>query len=92
MRCMECGRVTVPHSDGICSVCGLQAEREAAELVDETPVERWQVGDKTVVVKGLPPRTRLDDICAEHPDKPIADSVLYAPDAQKEFMIRHAGG
>lgn len=92
MRCMQCDRVIAAHSDGICSVCELEDERELGEWLGDTPAERWQVGDKTVEVKGLLPRMPLDDTCAERPDKPVADSVLYAPDAQKEFTIRHGGG
>ncbi len=92
MRCMECGRVTTAQSDGICSVCEQSGERELAEFLGDTPAERWQFGGKIVDVKGMPPRTRPEDTCAEHPDKPVADSVLYAPDAQREFTIRHGGG
>lgn len=93
MRCVQCDRVVAARSDGICSVCELEGERELAEWLDETPAERWQVGDKTVDIKGLlPAPTRLADTRAQHTDKPVADSVLYASDAEREFMIRHAGG
>lgn len=92
MRCMECGRATTALDDEICSSCEQVGVQELNEVLGDTPTERWQVGDKTVDVKGLLPRTRPEDTSAEHPDKPVADSVLYAPDAQREFTIRHGGG
>ena len=88
MQCMECGR-TAAQSDGVCSLCEQGGKRELDELLGDTPSERWQVGAKTVDVKGLPPRMRLEDTNAGHHDKPVADSVLYAPDAQREFTIRY---
>lgn len=57
---------------------------------NNTSVEYWQAGGKTVEIRGLPPHVRVEDTCPEKSDKPIADSIVFAPDVQHEFMIRHA--
>lgn len=50
------------------------------------------IGDKVVEVWGpLPARTRLEDTHAEHPDKPVPDSVLYGRDAEQEFLLHYGG-
>jgi hypothetical protein len=45
-----------------------------------------------VKVTGLPERIPLKDTHAEQPQTPIPGSILYAPDAQREFTIRYAAG
>lgn len=90
MRCTACGRtISVPGED-TCTACALRAEREVTEPGGGTSVEYWQFGGKTVEIRGLPAHVRIEDTCPDHPDKPIADSILTAPDVQHEFMIRHA--
>ncbi|MCO6011625.1 hypothetical protein NE236_42415 [Actinoallomurus purpureus] len=38
----------------------------------------------------LPERPHPEDLQAEHRDPAVPGSVLDAPDAEKEFFIRHA--
>jgi hypothetical protein len=40
----------------------------------------------------LPKRPDPEDLKAEHRDPAVPGSVLSAPDAEKEFFIRHAAG
>lgn len=41
--------------------------------------------------RSLPARPRPEDLQAEHRDPAVPGSIMTAPDAQQEFVIRHAG-
>ncbi|MEV5753400.1 hypothetical protein AB0L00_36740 [Actinoallomurus sp. NPDC052308] len=57
----------------------MSEDRKAPSRDVSTP--RW---------RSLPARPRPEDLQAEHRDPAVPGSILAAPDAQQEFLIRHA--
>lgn len=92
MRCLGCGRESSSPADGLCPACALQSERAVNELVDEAPVEHWEFDGKAMEIAGLPARTPLADTTTQHQDPAVPGSILYAPDVERETMLRNAGG
>ena len=92
MQCLECGRESPSPADGLCPTCALQSERNVNELVGETPVEHWEFDGKAMEIAGLPARTPLADTTTQHQDPAVPGAILYAPDIERETMLRNAGG
>ncbi|GAA4624906.1 hypothetical protein GCM10023196_026970 [Actinoallomurus vinaceus] len=58
----------------------------------DTPSQDDAQPERSARWRDLPERPDPEDLKAEHRDPAVPGSILDAPDAEKEFFIRHAAG
>lgn len=92
MRCHACGRETPSAADELCPTCALTAEREVDEIVGDEPVEHCEFDGKAMDISGLPARTPVDETTTSHADPAVPGAILGAPDVDRDFFLRNAGG